>query len=194
MLARIEAGGELIDQAAAASLKEQKLARGSVKLKLTKAGIARLKKLREPPPEPAPPKKASRKKSKKPDLFDQTGAVDCRVCSEGNGLCAECIAAADHVVTEQIIREWDDLAAPPRELVATCTCGFECRVEFVEEDGGANLQQPVLNAAIKAHLQNVVTEAKAAAASSDTGDIPESIRRGADGLAPFQRARSEAAE
>jgi hypothetical protein len=47
MLARIEAGGELIDQAAAASLKEQKLARGSVKLKLTKTGTARLKKLRE---------------------------------------------------------------------------------------------------------------------------------------------------
>jgi hypothetical protein len=54
---------------------------------------------------------------------------------------------------------------------------------------------------VKSHWQNVVTKSKAAESSiaeaagevdEVADDLPESLRRGADGLAPYQR--SEAAE
>jgi N6-adenosine-specific RNA methylase IME4 len=175
MLARIEAGGELISPAAAASLKEQKLARGSVKLKLTKAGIARLKKLREENSSAAGGQQAADGGDDDQVQENSIPQVDCRVCSDGNGLCAECVAAGEHIIS----------MTNPRGLsVATCSCGW--RNEMPWGSHGFQDQE------VKAHWQNVVTEPKASAASTAADDLPESLRRGPDGLAPYQR--SEAAE
>jgi hypothetical protein len=102
-----------------------------------------------------------------------TENVDCRVCSEGTGLCAECIAAADHVVTH---RDGDfELDTQP---TINCSCGWSH--EYPR--GGSDVAEDAVAAAIKAHWQNVVTEANAAAESiaapeSDPLDIPACLRR-----------------
>ena len=176
-----------------------------IKLKLTKLGMKRLEALRleeysksdeAPPPDRAAvdqvqeenipterPKRASRKKTKQIDIEDLITGVDCRVCNDGNGLCAECIAADDHAIA---------MTNPDGTATATCSCGW--RHEYPWGDHAA-----IQDAAIKGHWQNVVTEAKAAAASiceseppSDPPvgtelDIPAFLKRGPDGVAAYQR-------
>jgi N6-adenosine-specific RNA methylase IME4 len=124
-------------------------------------------------------KRAKRPPKEKPaqiDIEDLIVGVDCRVCSDGSGLCAECIAAGDHIVA---------MTNLDGDSIATCSCGWVSSVPW----GG---HYEIQDAAVKAHWQNVVTEANAAAASGAEPDIPENLRLGPDGLAPYQR--SEAAE
>jgi N6-adenosine-specific RNA methylase IME4 len=161
ILERIEAGADLMLSAnAIAKVKEQKLARGSVKLKLTKAGMKRLEVLRKEEYskfEDAPPPDRGDDDQVEENSIPQ---VDCRVCSDGNGLCAECITAGEHTISMTL-----DHSVTPSDSVASCSCGFEDRVPFLSDDGGGKPHRDEQDAAIKTHWQNVVTEAKAPASS-----------------------------
>jgi len=71
--------------------------------------------------------------------------VDCRVCSDGSGICAECVVAADHAVT----------MTNPNGL-STCACGWKNEVPW-------EASRSEQDAAIKDHWQRVVEASKEAA-------------------------------
>jgi N6-adenosine-specific RNA methylase IME4 len=108
-------------------------------------------------------KRPPKKKAEQLDIEELITGVDCRVCSDGNGLCAECLAAGEHVISH---------TNPDGMAIAECSCGWRNELPW----GSHGFQDQ----AIKAHWQNVVTEAKAAAASepaADPMDIPPRLRR-----------------
>lgn len=124
-----------------AKLKAEKLVRGSVKPKLTKLGIARLIVLRRPV-ESAPPEPTQA----------QTVSVNCRVCGDGTGLCAQCLPAEEHVIA--MTREMDE--AGEQELsVATCQCCNWTSKFSVDRHRNQD-------AAVKAHWREVVAANKVA--------------------------------
>lgn len=103
-----------------------------------------------------------------PVVRRQIPQVDCRVCADGTGICAQCIAAADHqLAAVRLGTDWSDLERPP---LTVCSCGW--RGEPQE---------------IKQHWRAIVAEAKAAAASTDElpDQVPDFLHR---------RVRAEAAE
>jgi N6-adenosine-specific RNA methylase IME4 len=154
-LETIEAGREVdIKAPIVASLKEQKLARGSVKLKLTKLGMKRLEALRqEAYPEVDPRDEPLTDEERVCAGLDpaDVGYVDCRVCSDGNGVCAECVSASQHVIE---MTNTDDLA------IASCSCGWRNELPW----GSHGFQDQK----IKMHWRDVVAAAQAAA--SDIAD------------------------
>lgn len=170
-----------------AKLKEQKLVRGSAKPKLTKAGIARLDKLRAE----AIPDEAIDAPYGATPIFEkrQDVKVDCRVCSDGNGLCVECLSADSHIVTH---------TNPNGEAVATCSCGWK----HVSPWGD---HHEIQERAIKEHWQTVVDVARQSESGSD-GSVtderlpqesppPESSNDDGLGIPTFlQRVPAEAAE
>ncbi len=160
-LERIEAGDDIDQYTAGAAvaifdqIKKDKLARGSVKLKLTKAGMKRLELLRLEAYAAADQSEVSRELVFDRDALnaaiDESAEllkVDCRVCSDGNGLCVECIAAADHTVVTT--EELDDLTNTWAR-----TCWWRSDADEYDQ----------LAAALKSNWQNVVAEAKAASSS-----------------------------
>lgn len=89
-----------------------------------------------------------------------TAPVDCRVCGDGNGLCAECLPAESHVVsvTSNPDTGWQ---------VGTCSCGSDYTFPRNEHRN--------MDAAIKLHWQCVVAAAKKAAAEPATESLAEAV-------------------
>lgn len=157
----VSTGWTPVAPAIVALLKEQKLIRGSVKLNLTKAGIARLENLRKSASSASEVEQSSLTTG--PDIADRGDAEpeteknipenipqgpDCRVCGDGNGLCAQCLPAEAHTVSH---------TNPNGEAIATCTCGWKHATPWGDHG-------EIQDRAVQAHWQSVVDEARAAGA------------------------------
>lgn len=76
--------------------------------------------------------------------------VDCRVCADGNGICAQCLPAESHVVSMT-----NDLDEHGNHCsYATCICGWKHAAPWGDH-------HEAQEAAVKAHWQSVVDEARA---------------------------------